>query len=204
MQEIVGGHWDDQVQSTACRLSFNPWQLSLQPAPRNQGGLREDSTLSKARHRKQQPQYMHPLSISVSVGHRRRPRRCRASSRRARRRLKTTRWTRSHSRGSSNLKQETLMQEKQARPAPRVSVVRPRTRSIIRVQRLVILSSLEISDSDSIFEEDSEHRQDPGLPELLCPDSIWSIQISSRNQKDHWKGTLSYTSYPKKNQQLFV
>ncbi len=44
-----------------------------------------------------------------------------------------------------NLKQETLMLEKQAWPAPRVE--RPRTRSIARVKRLVrvIPSSLEIS-----------------------------------------------------------
>jgi hypothetical protein len=44
------------------------------------------------------------------------------------------------------------MPEKQAGPAPRV--VRPRTRSIARVERLVIPSSLDISDSEE------EHGQD--------------------------------------------
>ncbi len=43
----------------------------------------------------------------------------------------------------SNLEQETLMPEKQAGLAPRA--VRPRTRSIARVERLVIPRSLEIS-----------------------------------------------------------
>ncbi len=46
----------------------------------------------------------------------------------------------------SNLEQETLMPEKQAGPAPRD--VRPRTRSIASVKRLVIPSSFEISDSE--------------------------------------------------------
>jgi hypothetical protein len=53
----------------------------------------------------------------------------------------------------SNVGQETLMLEKQAGPAPRD--VRPRTRSIASVERLVIPSSLEISDS-----EEEHDRQD--------------------------------------------
>ena len=46
----------------------------------------------------------------------------------------------------SNLKQETLMLEKQAGLASRE--LRQRTRSIARVERLVIPSSLDISDSE--------------------------------------------------------
>jgi hypothetical protein len=45
----------------------------------------------------------------------------------------------------SNLEQETLMPGKQAGPATRVE--RPQTRRIARVERLIIPSSLEISDS---------------------------------------------------------
>ena len=46
----------------------------------------------------------------------------------------------------SNLERATLMSDKQDGPAPRD--VRPRTRSIARIERLVIPSSLDISDSE--------------------------------------------------------
>ena len=52
----------------------------------------------------------------------------------------------------SNLERATLMSDKQDGPAPRD--VRPRTRSITRIECLVIPSSLDISDSEE------EHGQD--------------------------------------------
>ena len=55
--------------------------------------------------------------------------------------MRTTRWTL-----PSKHEQATLMQRKQAGPALRD--VRPRTRSIARGERLVIPSSLDISDSE--------------------------------------------------------
>jgi hypothetical protein len=60
----------------------------------------------------------------------------------------------------SNLEQATLMTDKQAGPAPRD--VRPRTRSIARVERLVIPSSLDISDSEE--EHDGQDRTSYFVP----------------------------------------
>jgi hypothetical protein len=60
----------------------------------------------------------------------------------------------------SNLEQATLMPEKQAGPAPRD--VRPRTRSIARVECLVIPSSFDISDSEE--EHDGQDRTSYFVP----------------------------------------
>ena len=57
---------------------------------------------------------------------------------------------------SSNLEPATLMSEKQAGPAPRD--VRPRTRSTARVERLVIPSSPDISDSEEEHDRDGQDR----------------------------------------------
>jgi hypothetical protein len=92
---------------------------------------------------------------------------------------------------SSNLEQATLMTDKQDGSVPHD--VRPRTRSIARVERLVIPSSLDISDSEE--EHGAARRTRPH--KLLCPETVWSIPVSSRNQEGYWNGTPSHTFHPK-------
>ncbi len=39
---------------------------------------------------------------------------------------------------------------------------------------------------------------------LLCPHTVWSIQVNCRNQEGRWNGTPLHTFYPEEYPQLFV
>ncbi len=94
----------------------------------------------------------------------------------------------------SILEQATLMPEEQAGPAPRD--VQPRTRSIARVERLVIPSSLDISDS-----EEEHDRQD--CTSYFVPKPFGAPKSVAATKKGHWNGTPSHTFYPKQDPKLF-
>jgi hypothetical protein len=88
-----------------------------------------------------------------------------------------------------NLEQETLMPEKQAWPAPQVE--RPRTRSITRVKRLVIPSSLEISEEEHGQDRTSYFVPTPFGASKSCGSS--KPQLSSTIIVPHSRSFLAIT-----------